>query len=96
MKNLIFTLAFMLVGSFAFASNESKSIETSIESIALEIGMNKSEIHTVVKEIIFIDSRCYVLHVVYRKDGSEMGSFTLEVPCDHEDAGGFVGHQVSW
>lgn len=81
MKNVFFALAFMLVGTFAYAKN-SKEVEILKTEKKIEATKTtKSDYEIVVKKIIKNDS-CTELHVVYYR-GKEVATFEAEgeEPC---------------
>ncbi len=72
MKNVFFALAFMLIGTFAFAnSNESVKTfsKTSVETLALE---NSSEYSLSLNEVVLSESELLTL-----KDCTLRGKFTI-------------------
>ncbi|EMY80104.1 hypothetical protein ES731_14960 [Psychroflexus gondwanensis] len=91
MKNLFFTLAFMLMGTFAFANVDAKP---SIESTTITKLVEKLTT-TYIVEIKNADGTCSIHHYVYRADGSLMGSFTITAPDTHEDCNGVVFHMTN-
>lgn len=88
MKNVILALAFMLIGTFAFANEGIKSADFDIETTTTVDGLTTTFVFPVVEELI----ACPIYHYVYRDDGSLMGQFTVYAPDGHEDCYGVVFH----
>lgn len=75
MKNVFFALAFMLIGTFAFAnSNESVKTfsKTSVETLALE---NSSDYSLSLNEVVLSESELLLL-----EDCTLRGNFTITFP----------------
>jgi len=86
MRKLFFALAFVLIGSFAFANNSVETTKIDIEEV------KKTEKFSVYKvNVIDEDGTCTIYHWVYF-NGRYIGSFTIEAPDTHEDCGGSVFH----
>jgi hypothetical protein len=72
MKNVFFSLAFMLIGSFAFANN---STELKLDKSQMKTFENysnfKSENHQVL-------GTCYVTISAYDEDGNKLASWVLQ------------------
>ena len=90
MKKLMFTLVLMLMGTFAFASNDTSEVKE-IES-PYEYQLSKEMLNEgySFSKIVIYDWT--ILYVVINPDGSEMGSFTISAPDDNENCNGVVFH----
>lgn len=73
MKNLIFSLAFMLIGSFAFAINSAESYLSNFKLVSYE---DNSNFKTVIKEDLV--GTCYVTISAYDGDGNKVKSWVLQ------------------
>ncbi len=87
MRKLVFGLAFMLIGTFAFANNSVEHTKPIINKT------EKSVEHVSVYKIKKIDEdgTCKIYHWVYR-NGRYIGGFVIVAPDTHEDCGGSVFH----
>ncbi|MEM0519470.1 MULTISPECIES: hypothetical protein [Aequorivita] len=90
MKNVILALAFMLTGTFAFATENVNPLNEHSKIVDLMQALTA----TYNLDITNAEITCYILHVVIRPDGSQMGSFTLEAPDGHPDCNGIVYHYM--
>jgi len=86
MKNLFFALAFMLVGTFAFASVDVKTPNESITKTKIVEELTIT--HVKIKNN---GGTCTIYHSVYR-NGKHLGDFEIIAPASHEDCGGVVFH----
>jgi len=94
MKNVIFALAFMLMGTFTFANGKVDVKENINLTYQLSEEMIKEGYSIRTIKIVNIDLSCSILHVVVRADGSQMGSFYIEAPDGHPDCNGVVFHML--
>lgn len=83
MKNIFFTLAFMLITSFAFANTDSNEVEKDSKS--------EDVVYTVIEKVINDDFTCQIYHYAYI-NGRYIGSFIVEAPDSHPDCGGTFIH----
>lgn len=88
MRNFSLALAFMLIGSFAFASEEMRSTDVDIKKTTIVEGFNIFLPEIIDDEVV----DCPIYHYVYRSDGSLMGQFVVYAPDEHEDCYGTVFH----
>lgn len=94
MKNVFFALAFMLVGTFAFANdvkdNEFESPSTETVQTFLE-NLENTGYTTVLEKVVIDDLFCIETHLVYFK-GRYLGSFEVET----NGVNGECGVTIHW
>lgn len=73
MKNLFFSLAFLLIGSIAFAINSPESNLSNFKLVSYE---DNSNFKTVIKEDLV--GTCYVSISAYDEDGNKLKTWVLQ------------------
>jgi len=81
MKNLFFALAFMLIGTFAFANNAKEVTTLSFEDSFELINSIESESSTDAKFINNLEAfgTCYITIGFYDADGNKVYELTLQI-----------------
>ncbi|MBQ4914606.1 hypothetical protein J8L85_09185 [Maribacter sp. MMG018] len=81
MKNVFFALAFVLAGTFAFASNGNTYEDISFENEILFVGETNYDANESIT-VEYDYSKCYYRLCVYLADGSKVCSEWREIDCN--------------